>query len=243
LLIWILYRFIGTYPIPLPESQNPERDILMVLFLWGVAVIFPILMACCISPIFDRVMTSRALNQLAQMPLRSVPYVLLPFIMIIRPRRWTASDLGLSLRNRSSSVTVFAMAVGLGSGIIAHLTGQSNISIATLSGGELLLLFYNNAFLEELYHRGIIQGLLERVVGQRKAILWGGFLFGLTHVFFDINALWKTGGILVVLSAILLQTMAGWLFGIIFIKTRNLWPGIICHYLANWLPSILVILW
>jgi hypothetical protein len=24
-------------------------------------------------------------------------------------------------------------------------------------------------------------------------------------------------------------------------RTRNLWPGILCHYLANWLPLILVV--
>jgi membrane protease YdiL (CAAX protease family) len=241
-LIWVLHKFFGTYPSPLPKSKTPSKEILLALLLWGIAVTFPILMMDVIFPLLNRAVTNRTLNQLIQVPLRSVPYVLLPLILILRPRRWTASDLGLSLRNQSRSVTVFAVSVGLGSGIIAHLTGQSNLGIAALPAGELLLLFYNNAFLEEFYHRGIIQGLLERSAGQTMAIFWGGLLFGLTHVVFDINALLETGGILVVLSAILLQTMAGWLFGIIFMKTRSLWPGIICHYLANWLPSILALL-
>jgi membrane protease YdiL (CAAX protease family) len=57
-----------------------------------------------------------------------------------------------------------------------------------------------------------------------------------------VSALLETGGIGVVFAALLLQTMAGWMFGIIDMKTRSLWPGILCHYLANWLPSILVAL-
>ena len=109
-----------------------------------------------------------------------------------------------------------------------------------LSLGELLILFYNNAFLEEFYHRGIIQSLLERSIGQGKAILWGGILFGLTHLAFDVSMLMQKNGILVVFLALLMQTLAGWLFGIIYMKTRSLWPGMVCHYLANWLPSILV---
>jgi len=71
------------------------------------------------------------------------------------------------------------------------------------------------------------------------AILVGGILFGLTHVVFDISVLLESG-IIYVFVAVLLQTLAGWLFGIIYMKTRTLWPGIVCHYLANWLPSILI---
>ena len=81
-----------------------------------------------------------------------------------------------------------------------------------------------------------------RALGQPKAILWGGILFELTHIALDVSALVGTGGIVAIASALLLQTLAGWMFGIIFMKTRSLWPGIICHYLANWLPSILVVL-
>jgi membrane protease YdiL (CAAX protease family) len=149
--------------------------------------------------------------------------------------------LGLTFTNKSWEATTFAVLFGLGSGCMAYFTGQSNISIQVLPLGALLLLFYNNAFLEELYHRGVIQSLLERAAGQHKAILWGGILFGLTHIALDMTALLDSGGLMAVFSALLLQTMAGWMFGIIYMKTRSLWPGVLCHYLANWLPSILVV--
>lgn len=142
-----------------------------------------------ISPLLDRFFSNRTLNQLVQVPLRSIPYFLLPYFLVVSPGEWKASNLGLSLINKSWSVTVSAVLVGPGSGSVAYLTGQSNTSIQVLSLGELLLLLYNNAFLEEFFHRGIIQSLLERSVGQAKAILLGGILFGLTHLAFDVSTL------------------------------------------------------
>ena len=65
-------------------------------------------------------------------------------------------------------------------------------------------------------------------------------MFGLVHVVFDATMLLAIGGALVVIMAVLLQTLAGWLFGIVYMKTRSLWPGMVSHYLANWLPSILL---
>jgi membrane protease YdiL (CAAX protease family) len=80
---------------------------------------------------------------------------------------------------------------------------------------------------------------LERALGQGRAVVWGGILFGLTHVAFDISRLMASEGGLAVCLAVLLQTMAGWFFGIIYVKTRSLWPGIACHYSVNWLSAIL----
>jgi len=241
-LVWLLHRHIGVYPIALPRSVNPSKNIRSVLVLWVIAVIFPILMMVWISPLLDRIVTNRVINQLVQAPFRSILYLLLPIFLETRQRGWSSLDLGLSFKNKSWDVTIFAVVVGLASGSIAYFTGQSNISIQVLPLGELLLLFYNNAFLEEFYHRGVIQSLLERTVGQGKAVWCGGILFGLTHMAFDVFTLEERSGILVIFSALFLQTLAGWLFGIIYIKTRSLWPGIACHYCANWLPSILVAL-
>jgi len=81
--------------------------------------------------------------------------------------------------------------------------------------GALILLLYNNNFLEEFYHRGVIQSKLERIVGQKKAILYGGILFGMTHIVFDITQLMGTQGILFVLFAFILQILSGWLLGIV----------------------------
>ena len=102
------------------------------------------------------------------------------------------------------------------------------------------MLLYNNAFVEEFFHRGIILAKFERAIGQGRAVFWGGILFGLTHAIFDLTVLIKSEGLIAVFLAMLMQTIAGWILGIIYIKNRSLWPGMACHYLGNWLPSILI---
>jgi hypothetical protein len=46
-LIWILHRYIGIYPDALPRSEKPSTNIRPVLFLWEIAVIFPVLRKIC----------------------------------------------------------------------------------------------------------------------------------------------------------------------------------------------------
>ncbi|MCU0485948.1 MAG: CPBP family intramembrane metalloprotease [Anaerolineales bacterium] len=242
LFLWILHRFIGTYPPAQPRSKLPKATLRAALSLAGIAISLSVIRVFWISPWLERLELTPTLRELVQVPLWSIPYLLLPICLVTRKIRWDAADLGLTSHNQSPDATIFAVAFGLVSGGVAYFTGQSNISIQVLPLGALLTLFYTNAFLEEFYHRGVIQSLLERASGQRKAIWWGGVLFGLTHVALDASALGETGGIVAVFSALLLQTMAGWMFGIIYMKTRTLWPGVLCHYLANWLPSLLVLL-
>jgi membrane protease YdiL (CAAX protease family) len=239
LFLWILHRYIGKYPEALPRSDRPV-NLRAALSLAGIAISLSVIRVLWISPWLARLELSPTLKELVQVPFWTIPYLLLPFLLVTRKRGWRAVDLGLSFTNQSWDATTFAVLFGLGSGCVAYFSGQSNISIQVLPLGALLLLFYNNAFLEEFYYRSVIQSLLERAAGQRKAILWGGILFGLAHITLDVSALMATEGVVAVLSALLLQTMAGWMFGIIYIKTRTLWPGVLCHYLANWLPSILV---
>jgi hypothetical protein len=64
----------------------------------------------------------------------------------------------------------------------------------------------------------------------------------MTHVLLDVKVLIGEDGLVGVLFALLMQTLGGMLLGLIFIKTRTLRPGVVCHYLVNWLPSILSLL-
>jgi membrane protease YdiL (CAAX protease family) len=239
--VWLLHSGLGRYPRPLPGSERPGRQIRWVLALWAVALIVPVLRIFVLDPWLDAAATQGTIRELLQVPLLSVPYLVLPLIIVLKADRWTLSDLGLTWRISSPGVTAFALGFGLASGAVAFLTSQAVVGIEQLSVGALLLLLYNNSFLEEFYHRGVIQSKLERAVGQRNAILWGGVLFGATHIVLDITEL-AGSGVVFICFAVLLQTMAGWFFGIVYMKTRSLWPGITCHYLANWLPSVLVLL-
>lgn len=127
------------------------------------------------------------------------------------------------------------------SGTVAFLTGQTVVGVQATSANVLLLLVYNNAFIEEFFYRGVIQNRLERVTHQRLAVLIGALLFATAHILLDIQTLSVSGdGVWTgIVYALLMQTLGGCLLGLIFMKTRTLYPGVICHYLVNWLPSIL----
>jgi membrane protease YdiL (CAAX protease family) len=237
-LILILHKWIGRYPVPFLKSPDPKREIKEVLLLWSLAVIFPILRMFFISPWLSKVTDQGFILELFYVPVVATIYIAIPLFFVIRGK-WSSAELGLKWTVNSWSVTVFAVTLGAISGLTAFISNQAVVSSEPIPLGTLILLLFNNDFIEEFFHRGIIQSKLERAIGQHKAILWGGILFGLTHIAFDIYTLSETG-ILFVIFAFVLQTMLGWLLGIIYMKTRSLWPGIACHFLVNWLPSILV---
>ena len=236
--VWFLHRGIGKYPDPLPRANNQTKEIKEVLFLWAIAVIIPIIRIYSFSPWLEELVSNRTIRELIQLPLLSIPYLLLPLYIVLKLDGWKINDLGLSLKCRSKSIAISAIIFGLITGGTAYITNEAVIGIESMPAGVLILLLYNNDFLEEFFHRGIIQAKLERAFGQSKAVFWGGILFGLTHVVFDLSQLLETG-IIFVFFAFVLQTMAGWLLGIVYMKTRCLWPGVACHYLANWLPAIM----
>ena len=97
----------------------------------------------------------------------------------------------------------------------------------------MLVLFhlYQTAFIEEFFFRGIIQGKLERALGQNKAWFYSGILFGLAHFFvnFFVTGLDLVPGLFMLTK----QIIFGWIFGIIYMKTRSLWPSMIGHFLID----------
>jgi membrane protease YdiL (CAAX protease family) len=237
--IWYLHRGLGKYPAPLPKSHTPKREIQEVLLLWGVAAIIPILRMFVINTWLNASEVSRIVQELIYLPLLTLIYLLFPLFIELKLNKRTIQELGLRWNVQFPEVAVAAVSFGLVSGIIAYANNQAVISMQALPAGVLILLLYNNDFLEEFYHRGVIQTKLERVFGQGRAIFYGGILFGLTHVVFDFQMLMGSQGILFVILAFVMQVESGWLLGIVFMKTRSLWPGVACHYLANWLPAIL----
>ncbi len=86
---------------------------------------------------------------------------------------------------------------------------------------------------EEILFRGLILGALEIVYGRTWAVVISSGLFGLWHL---KNAFWMG-------NAELLQEIAyttllfGPVTGILALKSRSIWPGVILHYLNN-LPAV-----
>ncbi|MHA2140766.1 MAG: CPBP family glutamic-type intramembrane protease, partial [Candidatus Thorarchaeota archaeon] len=67
---------------------------------------------------------------------------------------------------------------------------------------------------------------------------YGGIIFGLAHIPANFLApMWGTGTVDIVAALLMLgvQIVNGWWYGIAFTKTRSLLPGIIIHYIADFM--------
>jgi membrane protease YdiL (CAAX protease family) len=240
-LVWLLDRDIDPYPPPLAPSQHPRHEIGIVFALWGMAMGVNALRMLVINPLLLATAVQPAMRELIYLPLVTLFFLAIPLYISLKTNHYSLPDLGLTWKNRSTNMVIFALVFGLISGAVAFWTGEVVVGIQAPSAAALLLLVYNNAFVEEFFYRGVIQNRLERVTHQRLAVLIGALLFATTHVLLDIQAAGVAGegSSSGVLYALLMQILGGCLLGLIFMKTRTLWPGVVCHYLVNWLPSIL----
>ena len=168
-LILILHRWIGKYPSPLPDSPKPKKEIREVLFLWIIAVIIPILRMFILTPWLSDAINQRFLIELIYAPILGAVYTAVPYILIIRSSHWSASDLGLTWKVKSWGVATFAITLGAISGFTAFISNQVVVSGDPIPACTLVLLLFNNDFIEEFFHRGIIQSKLERAICQPKA--------------------------------------------------------------------------
>jgi membrane protease YdiL (CAAX protease family) len=109
-----------------------------------------------------------------------------------------------------------------------------------MPAGFLLAKLFETAFLEDFTYRAVIQSKLETAMGQLPAILTSGVLFGLSHLGANLHSMGRHFDLLELILTLLSQMTIGWLLGIIFMKTRSLWPQVICHFSINWMAVILV---
>jgi CAAX protease family protein len=237
----LLDRDVDPYPPRLPRSINHKREFAIIVALWGMALVFNAFRQLVVAPYLSTEINQPTLREMIYLPLVTLPFLILPLYLSLKIDHFSIAELGLTWKFRSMGVVIFAISFGVISGATAYWTGETVVGISAQSIGAIILLLYNNAFIEEFFYRGIIQNRLERLYNQRSAILIGGFIFASTHLILDYKVLYE-GGLFSILYALIMQILGGWLLGLIFIKTRTLWPGVLCHYFINWFPSILTLL-
>jgi membrane protease YdiL (CAAX protease family) len=224
IVIAIIHFLFGRYPKPFPLSINRKREIWETLILWVIPTI-----------IVDIIVFTDLADQMAEPTLRVliifilimiIPYILLPVIYQKYVKKWTIKDFGFAKPKRRG-VVIFAIAFFTIGGILPLLdSGFKSLSLMII-----LYSLYQPAFIEEFFFRGIIQGKLERALGQKRAWIFSGILFGLTHFFINyyVSDLDLLPGLLMLVG----QITFGWVYGIIYMKTRSLLPSMICHYLID----------
>lgn len=98
---------------------------------------------------------------------------------------------------------------------------------------EGVIYYVGVAIIEELYVRGLLLNLLEKLFSKSKnstltAVTVSSVIFGVGHIFGALNQ-----SLLVIVSKVVWTVGMGMFFGMVYKKTNNLWLPIIIHFLIN----------
>lgn len=98
---------------------------------------------------------------------------------------------------------------------------------------EGIIYYIGVAIVEELYIRGFLLNIIEKLFYKRKsktliAVILSSVIFGSGHIFGTLGQ-----PILVIISKAVWTTGMGMYFGAVYKKTNNLWVPIIMHFFIN----------
>ena len=98
---------------------------------------------------------------------------------------------------------------------------------------EGIIYYIGVAIVEELYVRGLLLNLIEKICYKKKnntiiAVFVSSVIFGLGHIFGVLGQ-----PLLVILTKVVWTIAMGIYFGAIYKKTNNLWLPIILHFIIN----------
>ena len=98
---------------------------------------------------------------------------------------------------------------------------------------EGIIYYFGVAFVEELYVRGLLLNLIEKIFSKSNnkvmiAIITSSTIFGLGHIFGVLGQ-----PILVIITKVIWTIAMGIYFGTIYKKTNNLWLPIILHFIID----------
>ncbi len=164
-------------------------------------------------------------NTIPWLALVSVPLLVsvaaVAYVQRLRPR-----DLGLTFDRWPEIVQQTAIALtGIPLGLVEFFILQPPRWIEQLTFGSLivgsLVIFFATGFSEELIFRAILLKRAVEGLGKRGGLLYVTAIFASLHIFF------LSGVDLVFVFAV------GLLYGVIVLRTRNLWGVILSHSLGN----------
>lgn len=98
---------------------------------------------------------------------------------------------------------------------------------------EGIIYYIGVAIIEELYVRGLLLNLIEKIFVKNKnstliAVVLSALIFGMGHIFGALDQ-----PLPVILSKVIWTVGMGIFFGMIYKRTNNLWLPVIIHFLVN----------
>lgn len=98
---------------------------------------------------------------------------------------------------------------------------------------EGVIYYVGVAIIEELYVRGLLLNLIEKIFSKNKnnrviAVVLSSVIFGLGHIFGTLGQ-----PLLVIVSKVVWAIGMGIFLGMVYKRTKNLWLPILIHFLIN----------
>lgn len=98
---------------------------------------------------------------------------------------------------------------------------------------EGVIYYIGVAIVEELYVRGLLLNLIEKLLSKKKnrviiAVVLSAVIFGLGHIFGVLGQ-----PLLVIITKVVWTIAMGLYFGAVYKRTNNLWAPIILHFIIN----------
>lgn len=222
----LMHFKLSKYQKPLTLEENKRKGIWETLILWALSLI--VLTVIVFSSLAEKMADPTAGTLLQFILITAIPYILIPAWYLRTIKKWTLQDFGFRKPvAKTGAIIIFAVILFVIAGALPLL----NSSFVPLSVLMIVFALWQPAFIEEFFFRGIIQGNLERILGQNKAWIMAGILFGLIHVPFNylVADMDLVSGIFQFLG----QTIGGWIFGLLYMKTRSLYPGMLVHFITD----------
>jgi membrane protease YdiL (CAAX protease family) len=160
---------------------------------------------------------------------------LVPFLIVLYIEKKDHKSLGLWIpKERRVRYLIYAVVGFFLPGLIVGFGGNFPL--------DMLEQIVYIGLAEEFFYRGYIMNRLCKWLGNLPGLLITSFLFGLGHITFRL-IYHGFDALIPALTAGGQSFMGGLIFGLIYLKVRNIWPGAIIHISTNlYLPSIITIL-
>lgn len=124
--------------------------------------------------------------------------------------------------------------------LFERLAPHWHTSAAQIQTAYLTFLVVWAGFGEELYFRGYLHEALGRKLRGAAVVALSSFLFGVRHAmqltFLGHDYPWAAAAVWV-----LFGTLFGIPLGILYMRTKSLWPPIMAHYVFNIVPFVLAL--
>lgn len=156
------------------------------------------------------------------------------FLRMLCPE-WELGFSGKGLIDGLKKYGIIGVVVAI-AGFIAFYVGlspfdrQPSIEKVLIEG---VIYYIGVAIIEELYVRGLLLNLIEKMCVKSKnstliAVVLSSVIFGAGHIFGVLNQ-----PLLVIVSKVIWTVGMGIFFGMVYKKTGNLWLSIMIHFLIN----------